>query len=293
MVSNLPNFILVGAAKTGTSFLLKYLEQHSDIYLPNSNELYFHSKLKNFEGPYDKEKLGMQTRYLEDYKKFFQDYNGQKVIGEFSTDYLYAYTESIKSIKETIGKDVKIVIVLRNPVDRSFSQYRHLVTKCHEPLEFWDAVNAQGEREKKKWRWTYQYINVSKYYSQVKAYKEAFDNIKVVIYEDLKSDPKKTIEELYSFLDVKVEHFENITEKVNVKRVYKSKIFFKLSRFLEKVENKLFNTSKLSEGINKFNLVELKISKQDKKDLFKIFEDDINKLEALLNIDLSSWKKYD
>ncbi|OQY37242.1 MAG: hypothetical protein B6229_08725 [Spirochaetaceae bacterium 4572_7] len=251
MVTNLPNFILVGAAKTGTTFLLKYLEQHPDIYIPNSNELYFHSKLKNFQGPYDKEKLKKQTRSFKDYIKYFKNYNGEKIIGEFATDYLYAYEESIKSIKETIGRDVKIIIVLRNPVDRSFSQYRHVVTKRQEPLEFWDAVNAQDEREKKKWRWTYQYINTSKYYSQVKAYIEAFDNVKVIIHEDIKANPKRTVEELYKFLGVEVKHFYNITEKVNVKRVYKSKIFFKLSKLLEKVEGKLFNSMILSEIINR------------------------------------------
>ena len=138
----------MGTAKAGTSFLLKYLKQHPDLFIPNTNQLHFHSKLKNFSGPFDKHYKLKQTKYFMEYIKNFEGSVSEKKIGEIATDYLYSYKNSIKSIKENIGDEVKIVIVLRNPIDRTFSQYKHVLSNFHEPLNFWDAIDAEIERKK-------------------------------------------------------------------------------------------------------------------------------------------------
>jgi len=83
---NLPNFIVVGTAKAGTSFILKYLRQHPDLFIPNSNELYFHSKLKNFLGPFDKNIKFKQKRNFKEYLKNFEAGKNKKIIGEIATE---------------------------------------------------------------------------------------------------------------------------------------------------------------------------------------------------------------
>lgn len=292
-MKNIPDFILVGTAKAGTSFLLKYLRQHSDIYLPNSNELYFHSKLRDFKGPYDKAALKKQTSSFEEYISSFDGHSKEKIIGEFATDYLYSYEQSIKSIKKTVGADVKIVIILRNPVDRTFSHYKHVVSKFQEPLSFWNAIDSQEKRKKDKWRWVYQYAKISEYYNQVKAYKEAFKNVHVIIYEDLRDKPIETIDKLYEFLDLEKKHFKNIDEKVNVKRVQKSKLIHKLISPLNKIERKILGKTFLAKRLSQINEKKLFLSYEDKIKLYDYFKNDIAKLEGLLNIDLNVWKKYD
>jgi hypothetical protein len=104
----IPNFILVGTVKSGTSFLLKYLRQHPDLFIPNSNQLHFHSKLNFFSGPFDKHYKSKQQRYFKEYIKNFEGSVSEKKIGEIATDYLYSYKNSIKSIKKYIGDEVKI-----------------------------------------------------------------------------------------------------------------------------------------------------------------------------------------
>jgi hypothetical protein len=286
-----PNFIIVGTAKAGTSFLLKYLRQHPNLFIPNSNELYFHSNLKNFAGPFDKDIEIKQIRYFKEYIKNFKESNREEVIGEFATDYLYCYKNSIKSIKKNIGEDVKIVIILRNPIERTFSHYKHMVSKFQEPFNFWDAINAQNKRKQKKWRWAYQYTGISKYFNQVKAFKENFKNVHVIIHEDLKKDPKKTINILYRFLKIKKKHFKNIKDKVNVKIITKYKFISSFLFYLKLFEKKLFKSNKIISKIESKISLDISLSNQDKEKLYKFFfKDDISKLEKFLKINLNHWR---
>jgi hypothetical protein len=234
---NIPNFIVVGTAKAGTSFLLKYLRQHPDLFIPNSNELYFHSKLTDFFGPFDENIKLKQKRNFKEYLKNFEAGKNKKIIGEIATEYLYSYKNSIKSIKKNIGKNVKIVIILRNPVDRAFSHYKHCVSKFQEPLNFWESINSQSIRKKNKWRWIYQYTEVSKYFEQVKAFKKNFNDVHIIIYEKLDKKPKTTINCLYKFLGVQKIHFQNLNDRINVKLLTKNKIitlFLYILKILEK-----------------------------------------------------------
>ena len=288
---NLPNFIVVGTAKAGTSFLLKYLRQHPDLLIPNSNELYFHSKLKNFSGPFDKNIKLKQKRSFKEYLKNFEAGKNKKIIGEIATEYLHSYKNSIKSIKQNIGKDVKIVIILRNPVERTFSHYRHCVSKFQEPLNFWDSINAQSIRNKKKWRWVYQYTEVSKYFEQVKAFKKNFNDVHIIIYEKLDKKPKTTINSLYKFLGVRKIHFQNLNDRINVKFLTKNKFITLFLNFLKIFEKKIFKKNKISDMMQNRLATNIKLPIKDKKKLFKtFFNKDVEKLEKFLKLNLSHWK---
>jgi len=288
---NLPNFIVVGTAKAGTSFILKYLRQHPDLFIPNSNELYFHSKLKNFLGPFDKNIKFKQKRNFKEYLKNFEAGKNKKIIGEIATEYLYSYKNSIKSIKHNIGKDVKIVIILRNPVERTFSHYRHCVSKFQEPLNFWDSINAQSIRNKKKWRWVYQYTEVSKYFEQVKAFKKNFNDVHIIIYEKLDKKPKTTINSLYKFLGVRKIHFQNLNDRINVKFLTKNKFITLFLNFLKIFEKKIFKKNKISDMMQNRLATNIKLPIKDKKKLFKtFFNKDVEKLEKFLKLNLSHWK---
>jgi len=140
MKEKLPNFFIVGAAKAGTTSLYNYLKQHPDIYMSPIKEPNYFAKdidINLFRKDYKKTALIDTQKYfskpkleelhlafiteLEDYIKLFQKVSNEKVIGETSVSYLYSKVAA-KEIKKLVP-DAKIVIILRDPIERAYSHY--------------------------------------------------------------------------------------------------------------------------------------------------------------------------
>jgi hypothetical protein len=208
MRTNLPNFLLVGAAKSGTTSLYYYLKQHPEVYLSEIKECKFFSRMTgNYKGPGDEEDLNKQIiKTLDDYKLLFTNVNHEKAIGDISPDYLYYYGESVKNIKTILGDNVKIIVILRNPVERAYSKYLHNVRECFETLSFEEALNEENARKRKNWGWGWYHTSTGFYYKQVKAYLDNFNQVKVYLYEDLKNDSPKLMKNIYEFLGTDVSY---------------------------------------------------------------------------------------
>jgi len=123
-----PNFFIVGAAKAGTSSLFRYLKEIPGIYMPEFKEPHFFApnppKYDNYKPMQDK------TKYLD----LFKESTSEKMIGEASASYL-RNPESPKLIHSTIP-DAKIIISLRDPVERAFSHYLYKIRFNNETLSF-------------------------------------------------------------------------------------------------------------------------------------------------------------
>ncbi|RKY52088.1 MAG: sulfotransferase, partial [Candidatus Neomarinimicrobiota bacterium] len=115
-------------------------------------------------------------------------------------------------------------------MDRAFSAYTHLVREGRENETFERALELEDERIKKGYSFIWHYKNVGFYYEQVKDYLENFSDVKVCLYDDLRKDPIKLVQDIFGFLGVD-DNFvpANIGEKYNVSGVPKSK---SLHRFL-------------------------------------------------------------
>ena len=115
----LPSFFIVGAPKAGTTSLYHYLEEHPEVYMSPIKETNFFSskQMQEQELYYDATPIQSKNQYLE----LFKDVSQEKQVGEASVSYLY-YTGVAKKILEFNPK-AKIVIMLRNPVERAFSHY--------------------------------------------------------------------------------------------------------------------------------------------------------------------------
>ncbi|MGB7057480.1 MAG: sulfotransferase, partial [Geitlerinemataceae cyanobacterium] len=174
----LPNFIIVGAGKGGTTSLYKYLQQHPKIFLPEKKELYFFA----FEG----EEHPDGVTNFEDYQAMFQDAPEDKVIGEVSSVYLFR-PKAAERIHHYVP-NAKLIATLRNPTDRAFSSYLMHVGDRHPSIfnpqtgkliEFAEIVRNRGY-----------FIQIGFYYEQLKRYYDRFDSsqIKIYLYEDLVSD---------------------------------------------------------------------------------------------------------
>ena len=205
-----PDFLIVGAAKAGTTSLYKYLDQHPEIFMTTPKEPCFFA-FANEQIHFYTEKPAFITNPA-DYLKLFNDCGNAKCRGEASTPYLYLYRKTIDNIQKYISeshKYLKIIILLRNPVERAFSQYVMYRALGLENLNFRDAVNAEKSRMAENYHFDYFYVDRGNYYHQVKAYSENFQQIQIILFDDFTDNPEKTIRDCFKFL--------NIDEKFNCK----------------------------------------------------------------------------
>lgn len=209
-----PNFLIVGAAKSGTTSLHHYLNQHPNVYMPMIKETYFLTGLTSHDfPPYFKNPI---VDSLEDYDRLFTGARDSEAVGEACVAYLYFYKQTIPHIKAYLH-DPRIIIVLRNPVDRAFSHFLELKALGYEELTFEQAIEIENDRALKgHWWWSSQYVDIGRYSSQVAAYIAAFgrEQVTVFLYEDFAQNPHAVTTRIFrdigvdgSFLpDVRIRH---------------------------------------------------------------------------------------
>ena len=293
----LPNLLIVGAAKCGTTSLHNYLKQHPDIFMTEHKEPHF---LINSE--IGERRVHKAVTTLETYEKMFETEADYKYKGESSVMYLAFPEFSIKNIKKYLDPYVKIIIMLRNPIERAFAGYLHNVRyNTSENLSFEEAIEKSEERYQKTNDMTpdTRYLHVGMYYNQVKKYMDEFGkNVHVVIYDDYVCNINRSIKRVFDFLkvnniemDTSQRHmvggwiFKNpILRKVMVsKNGLKSfvKLLLPSSSLRKKIRTIImrFGTSKTPELTTKM-----------RKYLEDYYRDDIAKLENLIDKDLN-WNK--
>ncbi|MDA8641899.1 sulfotransferase [Flavobacteriaceae bacterium] len=297
MTNSKPNFLIVGAAKAGTTALYYYLKQHPDIGFPDLKEPKYFSSIKlnlPHKGIGDHSVDKYAVKDWTEYLNLFKSLTKYKRIGEVSPDYLFYHKETAFSIKRILG-DIPIIIVLRNPIKRAFSAYMYLKRDSREPLTFKEGLDAEDERLENNWDFIWGYKKGGLYFEQVKTFFNTFSNVKVILQEDLKINTDSVIKELCSFLDVNpdfkldtsLEHNpsgnpKNVIAKFLLNR--NNKIATNFREFLKSV----FPRSIL-ENVASRSLEKKSISKSDQALLKNYFQEDITKLEILLNRDLSKW----
>lgn len=295
----LPNFLIVGAAKCGTTSLYYYLKEHPEIFLSNKKELRFLSSMPgNFKGPGDDLVNNTITKSFSEYIKNFSEAKSEKVIGDVSPDYLYYYKISIENAKKYLDNP-RIIIILRNPIDRAFSQYLHFLRDGRECLSFEESLEAAEKRKEDNWEWAWQYLEVGFYYKQVKAYIDNFSEVKIYLYDDLLSSPLKLIQDIYSFLGVNPTFVPDLGKKYNVSLLPKNYLLHafltqpNLLKTLLKPLLKIFfsdkRLAKLVENSKARNLYKPKMKEETRRYLISLYHNDILQLQKLINRDLSHW----
>jgi len=301
-----PNFFIVGAAKSGTTSLYHYIKQHPDIFMPKRKERFFFSGINrntfsgtgSFYGDY------IIDRW-EEYLNIFKDAKYENRIGEGCVAYLYLYNESIKTMNKYLKEMPKIIIILRNPIDRAYSNYLHHVMDGIENLSFEESIQDHiiELRNKKKWWWGFNYIDVGLYYNQVKAYINKFgdENVLIILYDDFARDPLITCRQVFNFLNVEEYFTPDTSHKYNKHSIPNNKSFLNIYHILYPDRLKkilrpiLFNTlgnDKVEKILNLLwgnNLKKSSINSEVRTKLLNKYKEDIYKLEKLTCLDLSGW----
>ncbi|MCS3632495.1 hypothetical protein GGP55_003113 [Salinibacter ruber] len=183
----LPDFIIVGTAKSGTSTLAHHLRQHPDIYMPSADVHFFYESGKG--------KWGNGVQW---YKEQFQAADSGQIIGEKTPT--YSYLPSVAKRIHDVLPGVKLIWLFRNPIDRAYSNYWHVATyDGKEYLSFEQAIKREAKRSIGK-----KYLRRSKYCEQVGRYLEHFskEQMHFIVFEELKNKPKSVLSDLLQFLDV-------------------------------------------------------------------------------------------
>lgn len=306
--NNLPNFLIVGTAKGGTTSLHKYLELNDSIYMSKIKEPKYFSFLANkskFNGPGDRAVLKNVIKSYDSYLKLFKAGKLNDIMGESSADYLYYYNEVGPLIKKYLNNP-KIIILLRNPIDRAFSAYTHLIRDNRETTYFEKGLKLEKYRIEKGFEFIWHFKQVGRYYKQVDYYLKNFTNVKIILFEDLKSDSQKVVNETCEFLGVH-------TVKINSNKIYNKSGIPKKNwqtylynnlvisdNTINKTIKKLLPEStirliggKLTEKLFVNNLEKPQMKPETRKMLINYYRKDILKLQELINRDLTSWIKYD
>lgn len=293
----LPNFIIPGVARSGTTSLYYYLSQHPDIGFAKPKEPKYFSSLHLSlpqNGPGDNTLEATKVKSYDQYVNLFQHLGDYKIRAEASSDYLYYYKHTIPEIKKTLN-DPKILISIRNPIDRAFSAYNNLIRDQRETLSFEDGLKAESERLTNNWDWMWAYRAGSLYADAISAFKSEFSQVKVILFEEFESDTANVLQDIFSFLQidpsVNIDYSSKYSHSGRPKRKWMNVLTNKnnpvmagLRRFALAIipRNKLENMA--SKMLDKD-----KISSELRFELHQEFTADIQKLEHILNRDLSIW----
>ena len=302
MNNKLPNFLIVGAAKSGTSSLHNYLNQHPDVFMPTFTPDGVKVKEPRF---LIKEKL--QKRFpkgvwnYEDYKLLFDSVTNEIAVGESTVLYLYYHNEAIKNIKKYLGEDVKIIIMLRNPIDRAYSAYSFASRTLQENQTFKEAlINSRLRFDKDE---TLSpmilYKELGLYYKMVKDYMQNFKNVHIVLYYYFILQTDLEVTNVLDFLNITNTNTINTNTIINSGgRKWDSKFvknLLMIDSFLKNILRiiipKKIRLSIKNRLIVSFTSKADSINKSIKKELLDYYYKDIQLLEKLINKDLSKWIK--
>ena len=293
---NLPNLLIVGAAKCGTTSLHNYLKQHPDIFMTAHKEPHF---LINSE--IGTRRVHKAVTTLEAYKKMFETERDYRYKGESSVMYLAFPEFSINNIKKYLDPDVKIIIMLRSPIERAFAGYLHnLRYNPAEDLSFEEAVDKSEERYHQEEDMTpdTRYLHVGRYSSQVDSFMNDFkNNVHVIIYDDYINDIDACLSNVFDFLEVGRISVDTSRKHMVGGWVFKNRFLRNLlileNNFKSLLKNFLPNKrlrKVLKQKIMKISTVETPhLSAEMRKKLTKYYRKDIADLSKLLNRELNHW----
>jgi hypothetical protein len=269
-----PSFLVAGAPRSGTGWLLSALREHPQIFMPLEEIRYFSF---NYE------------KSIEWYHEFFDGVGSNKVKGEKSPSYIYANNAPQRIFN--YNQNMKIIFVLRDPIDRAYSNYKMRLR----------GGDASGNIEKEMSTGS-RIVDIGLYYKHISRYLKYFDieDIKILIFEDVKNNPKKLFSNVCSFLGVD-DGFEpsNLNEKYGGSRplpkfrdvwkmvvnasMYMSRKSKKIASVLEYVRK-----SRVVEYIHRINSGEKypKISNEKREELKSYYKHDVNKISEMLEREL-------
>lgn len=284
----LPNFIMIGVAKAGTTSFFHYLDQHPQVYVCpiKATNFFGYEDARDWQWKDEGDPPMLQNfpvRTFEAYEAMFAQASNEIAIGEVSPQYFRSPTAA-QRIHEFLP-DVKLIVSLRNPAERAFSGFLMRTRRGDAVKSFYEELTLQSSHVKEGF-----------YYRRLKRFIDIFpkQQIKIYIFEEFKKDPAKVIRDLYSFLGVDTSFTPDTSVRHNPGAVPKFRLLNRLffnptligmakSMVPESLHGKLKQIQQLNQTAAP------KLPADLRSELLNLYRDDILQLEELIGQDLAIW----
>lgn len=220
-VSRWPDFFLVGAAKSGTTTLFHHLKDHPSVFMPSLKEPWFFTFAGAPDGHLCARDKGTIIRDEQRYLSLFQKARAHQLTGEASPIYLYFFRRTVANMRRLIPgcRQRRIIIILRNPVERAVSHYRMLWQNGTELRPLPEAMRSSATHPRVRQCPLFDYVAVGRYARQVEYYLEHFDHVAVYLMDDLQADPAGLMRQVYAFLGIDPDFTPDLRRVYNTRRV--------------------------------------------------------------------------
>lgn len=284
-----PEYFVVGTAKAGTTSLFRYFSTHPSVYVPPNKETYFFGEYFYADA---------KINSLPEYKSLFKTVPKESICVEISTTYLYSRNAAKEIYK--YNPDARIIMILRNPMDRAFSNYMYRrKTGNEECTQFEEGIKMENERIVSGKPYGFHYTNMGFYYKQVQRYLDIFkkENVLILIFEEIKENSNLFYQRISDFMEIQYLSSFNVSKRYNKSGEFRSERFMKLlnsDNIVKKYFKKMIPQEKrkrLSGFFKDLNISNRKIEMKPETriQMRDLFNEDIHKLEALTGKDLSFW----
>lgn len=289
--------MIIGAPKCGTTSLYKYLHQHPDIYFPDIKEPQYFAFMNQrlaFRGP--DVTINQAITRAEDYHALYADTHSCAAAGDASA--LYLSSPSAPAAIRAACPDIRLIAVLRNPVDRAYSSFMHLRRDGREPLaDFAAALAAEEQRIADNWGFLWRYRSLSRYAEQVRRYLNIFDRdqLLVLLHNDLTDNPQETVARCYAHIGVDPGFRADASTRYNVSGMPRHRglyDFMRKNRAFKRISQRVLPRTLRQATYAKINSLILQKEPLDnalRRQLLNEFRAEIQSLEILIDRDLSHW----
>lgn len=298
----LPNFLIVGAAKSATTSLWQNLRQHPEIYMHPRKQLNFYAlegQEPRFRGPAPLDGSRYDIRTLEQYEMAFAGAGRERVVGEASNLYLYSPAAAERIRRH--APDTKIIAILRHPAERAYSRFLQLVLSGRESItDFTRALREEEARVAEGWWPEFHYLRAGLYDQQISRYMDHFpdEQIRVYLYEEISKDMSSVLVEIFDFLGVERSFVPEADIRYSASGIPEKKaVHWSLQRLrsIRPLAERLLPKActdglarRLSE-IHRKNLAKPKMPAEARALLLDGYHDDTRRLEKRIHRDLSAW----
>lgn len=297
-----PRFIIIGAGRSGTTSLYHYLRQHPRIFMTPIKETNFFASPVDAEGrlapPPSAPGDLFPVRSAGDYAALFADAPPGAVTGEASPLYLYAPGTAERIARA--APEARIIAILRNPVDRAWSNYLGCVRDGVEERTFEEAVReelaAGGERPLQG---PANYVRAGHFARNLKPYFDRFarERIALFLYDDFARDPASVTGELFGFLGVDTVFVPDISIRYNATGIPRSRRLHRLigeSGVAKRIKSRAAGLPgralmRLAVALKGINLAKPALPPVLRRELADFYREDVVALQSMIGRDLRHW----
>jgi hypothetical protein len=299
-MTRIPNFVIGGAAKSGTTALAHYLEQHPQVFLarPKEGHYFLASECPPaFTGPGDEVANRSYVTNRDAFLERFAAAREEIAVGEASVFYLYRPQAFRRALD--MNPDMRVVILLRNPVDRAHSAYMHLVRLGRETLSFEDGLDAEAQRIADNWEYCWHYAEVSRYLAQLRLLFSIVPTAQVctLLYDDLEQVPKSVMKTVFRFLGVDDSFLPKTSLRINASGEPRSSLVHGLVRMSEGKWNSSLKRIVprragvwLKETVRNLNLRRVEMDPEVRQRLEQELLRELPEIESLIGRSLAHWR---